>query len=190
MKKFIVSFLLSFIVLGNINAVSAAEKNLAMYTYSQEKSNWCWVTGAQIVSRYLTSTIYSQCELYKAGIGGTSCSGNLGGGFYGDMTRALERGNVYPGYATNEFANMTTIVKEINRNAPLLIRFGWKNTNLVEGHMIVVRGYNTDNDYVRYIFPLQSASFSDKTSELRSNSYAYTEENSSWKTTHSRWNMY
>ena len=84
---------------------------------------------------------------------------------------------------------MATIIDEIDGNSPMLARIGWKSSDLVNGHMIVIRGYNTDGNYVRYVYLKQSSSYSDKTSEYRTSTWSSLKDNSSWEITHTRYQM-
>lgn len=189
-KKLSINLLIAIIILANLPSSGfAASKNLSVTNYSQEKSNWCWVTGGQIVIRYLTGTYINQCNLYKAGKNISTCTANQGGGFYADMARVLQRGDVHVGYVTTTLPPMATIINEIDGNSPMLARLGWKNSNLEDGHMLVIRGYNTSGNYVNYVYPMESSSYADKTSEYRTSTWSSLKENSSSKLTHTRYQM-
>ncbi|MCA1042029.1 C39 family peptidase [Bacillus infantis] len=170
------------------NTGMAASKSLSVENYSQEKSQWCWVTAGQIVIRYLSGTYYSQCTLYKAGKATTSCSANEPGGFYADTARVLQHGKVYVGYVGTGLPPMYTITDEIDKNQPMLARIGWKSDPST-GHMLVIRGYDTSGSNVRYVYPKQSSSYSDRTSEYRTSTWSYLKDNSSWELTHTRYQM-
>lgn len=144
----------------------AASKNLSVENYSQERSNWCWVTAGQIIHRYLDGNYFTQCTLYRAGKNVSACANNTGG-FYADMARVLSHGSVHVGLVTANLVPMYTITSEIDKNRPLLVRIGWKS-NPANGHMLVLRGYNTNGNYVRYVYPKQSSNDTDRTSEFRS----------------------
>ncbi|WP_445486492.1 papain-like cysteine protease family protein [Niallia sp. 03133] len=189
--KAFLSIVLFFFVLSVVNPSHslAAEKNLSVQNYSQEKSNWCWVAASQIVARYLTGSYTSQCTFYKAGKQVSTCSGNLAGSFYSDVARALEKEGVYTGTVGYTLPPMYMITDEINGGSPLLSRIGWKSTDLETGHMLIIYGYNTSGSYVRYVYPKQSTYATDKTSQYRISTHSYLEENSSWKLTHTRYNL-
>lgn len=165
----------------------ASTKSLSVENYSQEKSNWCWVTAGQIVIRYLSGSLYSQCTLYKAGKSTTSCVDQTGG-FYDDMARVLNHGNVHLGLVGNGLPPMYTIIEEIDADKPMLARIGWKSNPSI-GHMLIIRGYITDGNYVRYVYPTQSDYFTDKTSEYRTSTWSYLKDNLSWELTHTRYKM-
>ena len=89
MKSKVVVILLSVfaILLVAMNpsmSYAADSKSLGVKNYSQEKSNWCWATGAQILSKYLGDGYHYQCTFVKKGKKTDSCA-NVTGGFYGDM---------------------------------------------------------------------------------------------------------
>ncbi|MEC1180406.1 papain-like cysteine protease family protein [Metasolibacillus meyeri] len=167
--------------------VYAASKSLTVANYSQERSNWCWVTAGQIVAQYLRGTIYSQCTLYKAGKNTTTCV-NEPGGFYDDMARVLKHGNVHVGIVGTALPPMFTIVEEIDKNKPIITRINWKSGGSV-GHLLVIRGYDTNTGMVRFVYPKQSTSYTDKTSEYRILAWSELKINNEWETTHARYQL-
>lgn len=70
----------------------------------------------------------------------------------------------------------------------MLARIGWKS-DPDTGHMLVLRGYSTDDNLVRYVYPTQSENDTDRTSEFRSSTHSYLKNNSSWELTHTRYQM-
>lgn len=191
MKKFLLSLSLTSMMLYFFVCPVYASTSAylgGVENYSQEKSNWCWVAGAQIVIQYLTGDFISQCSLYKAGKEVSSCSGNKAGSFYSDEARALEKGISNPGVVVSSSVQFSTIVSQINSWQPLLARIGWK-PDLSSGHIIVINGYNTSNDYIDYVFIQQGSSAKSYTSDYRENSYDYVKDNSSWEWTHTRYGM-
>ncbi|KMK91607.1 C39 family peptidase [Rossellomorea marisflavi] len=170
---------------------AANSKSLGVKNYSQEKSNWCWATAAQIVSRYIGDGYHYQCTFVKKGKETSSCA-NTAGGFYGDMTKALRFGKVGTGIVGTNLVAYTTIRNEIDGGSPILVRAGWKSSNLNSGHMLIVYGYEVTSGgtkNVRFVYPNQSANDDDYTSSKRKYSWAKLKENSDWKITHSRYQM-
>jgi len=48
---------------------------LAMNTYFQEKSNWCWAACGQMVMEFVGGTVISQCDAANSRLGETTCCG-------------------------------------------------------------------------------------------------------------------
>nr|WP_198044767.1 papain-like cysteine protease family protein [Lysinibacillus timonensis] len=188
-NKFLFTLMIAIVFTGLVSPKNslAASKSLYVENYSQEGSKWCWVTAGQIVIEYLSGTTYSQCTLYKAGKGVSACS-NEAGGFYADMARVLDYGNVHVGYVTTGLPPMYTITEEIDGNSPMLARIGWKSGGST-GHMLILRGYNTDGSYVRFVYPKESDSYTDRTSDYRTMTWSSLKDNSDWELTHTRYQL-
>jgi hypothetical protein len=191
--RLIVSVLLfNLFVFSGVSVIYGATKTLGVNNYSQEKSNWCWVAVSQMVVEYLNSEYHYQCTYYKWGKDTTSCDGNQPGTFITEVGRTLSHTGINRGYAGNGAIPFYTVVDEIDRSAPFMIRIGWKDDNGSlngNGHMLVGRGYDTGNTSIYYIYPKQSGDDKDYTSEYRKHSYSYVKGNADWSWTNTRYQM-
>jgi len=142
---------------------------------AQAKSNWCWVTCAQMVIEYLTGNHILQCNLVKVAFGTSDCPNDPG--TFDDVKRALNHGGVTSGTVYSGAPTYDNLVTEIGASRPVIARWGWKSCNKTCGHMVVVRGYTTST--VIYLNPLDGGSYGTA-------SYSYFTDNSSYATTHNQ----
>lgn len=185
-KKLATCLLLITMCMGLIgtNTVYAEKKVLNLSKYSQEKSQWCWVTGGQIIVKYHTKQKISQCQLYKWGKRTSTCTNKPGSfnelRFAFGKTRLKELGRI----STSPGA-YRSIVTEIKNNRPILARLAWKSTDKKTAHAAPIRGFDTNKEKVYWIYINQQPT----TSEYRISSYGHFKNNSSWKWTHSMYGM-
>jgi hypothetical protein len=148
---------------------------LSVPLIAQAKSNWCWVTSAQMVIEYLTGQHPLQCNLVKYALNRSDCP-NETGSFY-NVNRALIYGDVAPGTVYGGSPSYNDLVAEIGGSRPVIARWGWKSCDMKCGHMVVVRGYTSSVVY--YLNPLNGGSYGTA-------SHSYFANNSSYTTTHNQ----
>ena len=142
---------------------------------AQAKSNWCWVTSAQMVIEYLTGNHILQCNLVKYALNRSDCPNNAG--TFDNVKRALNYGGVTSGTVYSGAPTYSNLSTEINASRPVIARWGWKSCDKTCGHMVVVRGYTSAS--VIYLNPLNGGSYGTA-------SYSYFTNNSSYATTHNQ----
>lgn len=161
-------------------AVPAADAASLTFTVDkQEKSQWCWAASAKSVIRYMRGSVYSQCTLVKKGFNSSDCPNNPGG-FVTQLDRIYSYAGMGGGPIVYSMISHIAIRYDIDRWIPLQIRYGYKSTSLSTGHIVAIHGYaGTTTVY-----------WSDPASGTKkSGSHSYLSDNSTWKTTHGRYNM-
>lgn len=138
-----------------LTAANAASLYRAVPIFVQEKSNWCWGAAAKSSINYHKGTNPSQCTVYKRGKGGTTCPNSTG--TLGSVSNALlNSGFTSTGTYTSNTVPYSQLEGYINQARPFFIRWGWDSSGGIDGHVIVVRGYDTTGSKVSYVNPLLS----------------------------------
>lgn len=169
------------------NSVNAASKSLSVSSITQEKSQWCWVTGPQIIIEYHKGTSPSQCVLVKRGKNIKSCP-NEPGNLSQSKKAMSDSGISNSGKTVSKAISYSTIKSNINNDRPILLRKEWKDGKGKKtgvGHLAVIYGFNdnSNTDYVRVLKIRSSTSF--KTSV----SYSNLKNNSAFAWTHTIYNI-
>jgi len=143
------------VVFAAPSAAQASEKYLSVTGYKQEKSNWCWAAAAEMIIKYHTGTVVSQCKLVKDGKNSSSCSNVTG--TTSNVMNTLNKHGVNPG--TDVVLDWAHVVAEMDTNRPVYSRIVWTSGG---GHAHVVRGYyNVGYSYgVSYVDPLSGTTTS------------------------------
>lgn len=139
--------------MGMTSAQAAWRVNQATFVH-QAKSQWCWVAVSQAMAIWVrkTTQVPSQCDLYNYGKNTTGCPDNPGD-FGGEVTRALTKGGVKnTGDVMVAPATFAQVVDDINANHLMMVRWQW-NANPTTGHMLAIRGYDTDSKNLSVLDP-------------------------------------
>lgn len=163
-----------------VAAVPAANALTLTFTVDkQEQSQWCWAASAKSVIRYQRGTVHSQCTLVKKGFNSSTCPNNPGS-FITQLDRIYAYAGVSGGSIVYQMPSHISIRYDIDRYQPQQIRYGYHSTSLSTGHIVAIHGYSgTSTVY-----------WSDPASGTKkSGSHSYLSNNSTWKTTHGRYNM-
>lgn len=147
------SVLATGLILGAASNAVAAYEELRIPTVEQQKDNWCWAACALMAGEYAYSECsYSQSDIVRHVKGSTVDEP----GSIWETENALE-------YATEDtLAASATLSKwslaklqgAIDKDYPVIIRLG---DSLWEGHFIVLRGYNPDNDVLVFNDPFTNS---------------------------------
>ncbi|MEE4420979.1 papain-like cysteine protease family protein [Streptomyces bugieae] len=120
---------------------------------AQEKTNWCWAgSGNTIASWYGRN--YSQNQFCNAAFNrqqGTTCPNNQA--TLGNVQNAFDWMGINSGTYVTGWLRFSTVQNEINANRPVETRIQWSSGG---GHMHVVYGYDTDNNWIYWGDPWPS----------------------------------
>ncbi|MEU3016122.1 MULTISPECIES: papain-like cysteine protease family protein [unclassified Nocardiopsis] len=180
LKRFLSVVAMATLLLG-IAATPAvgAARTLGVVRVSQEKSQWCWAAGAQMMVRYHTSNKPSQCTLVKRGKKSSTCANATG--TLDELRRAMgQSGMGNTGSKSGSAASFANVRTDIDKSRPLLIRIAWKSTQKKTAHIGVVRGYDTSGSKVKWVYVRNAPA----TSEYRSTSHSTLKNNKDWAWTH------
>ena len=132
---------------GDVVAYNQFEKRLRVATYSQERTQWCWVTGAQGLISWWTHRIPSQCDIYKKGKRAWRCTNNPGSDQ--DIMRAL---NGYGVGATFKNGQLTfeDVVRQIDAKRPILAIQKWNNSS--SAHVFIITGYDKRTRGLHFVY--------------------------------------
>ncbi|AEW95621.1 MULTISPECIES: papain-like cysteine protease family protein [Streptomycetaceae] len=134
-------------------AASTGSKQLNITMQAQTKSNWCWAaTGNTIATWYGRG--YSQNAFCDAAFGypqGTSCPNDQA--TLADDQNAYDWMGIDPGSYIRGRIGYGTLQSEIDNNRPVQTRIQWSSGG---GHMEVLYGYDTSNNWVYWGDPWPS----------------------------------
>lgn len=159
----------------------ASSRYLSVPIYRQEQTNWCWAASAKMVAVYLGGQNVSQCQYVKWGTASWECR-NQTGDIQWTLDRVFREAGLSNVGSVTGTADSGIVTNEINNNSPSIVRWGW-NGSMIDGHMLVVRGYTTDPGYLvmSYIDP-DVAAYSSATYDWMKNANGHV-----W--THTRYGM-
>jgi hypothetical protein len=162
-------------------AAYAAAADNGANTYVQEQSLWCWAAVSKTVLNEAGHGTPTQCQLVKWGKGTSTCA-NVAGSFGANVGSALVLGGIgSAGNVANVAISYPTVQTEINADRVVLVFWAWDSDPTGIGHMIALRGYNTNGATVSYIDP--------RFSTFQSNLYSWVANNSTSTWTWSRYNV-
>jgi len=172
--------LASGLVLGLVSfgAVSAQALTLGVPVIQQEKTNWCWAASSKSVLNYHgAASGASQCTIVKKAKGG-ACP-NETGSFYGDLDEIYNAYSRAPGTKVAWLTNFATLKSRVDAGRPPQVRYGYPPF-LSSGHVVTVMGYQ-GTDKVYWIDPADG--------KIKNGTWGHLSSNSSWTSTHTRYNQ-
>ena len=181
LKRFVsvVAMAALFLGLAVTPSLAAARTLTGVVRVSQEKTQWCWAAGAQILVKYHTNNNPSQCTLVRRGKNSSSCANDPGS--LSELRRAMGKSGMgNTGDQSSSAASFANIRGDIDNSRPLVIRLGWKSSDKKTAHIAVIRGYDTSGSEVRWIYIRNAPT----TSEYRKNSHSSLKDNRDWAWTH------
>jgi hypothetical protein len=113
-------------------------KTLAMTSYTQEATLWCWAASAKMIIKYKKNLVTDQCGLVRAGLPSTACPNSSG---TVDQTRRALTGNGLSSATVTGIIAMSTAMGQIDGNKPWIFGYLWRSGG---GHMVAVHGYYYD----------------------------------------------
>ncbi|WP_162906940.1 papain-like cysteine protease family protein [Allorhizocola rhizosphaerae] len=149
-------------------AAIAAEKNLSVTAYQQEKSNWCWAAASKMIIKYKTGRTVSQCQIVKDGKHISTCPNQAG--TRANVMSALSQNGVNSGSQVD--LTWAQMKNEIDSSRPIYSGIVWRSNGA--GHAHVIRGYYSTgySTGVSYIDPA--------TGSRTAREWANYKDNSSW----------
>ncbi|GAA0680866.1 hypothetical protein GCM10010193_38200 [Kitasatospora atroaurantiaca] len=151
-------------------------RKLNITMQQQQNTNWCWAASGNTIATYYGYN-YSQNQFCNAAFGrstDSTCPNSQA--TLGDVQNGLSWIGINPGSYVNGYLRYTTVQTEIDANRPVETRIQWSSGG---GHMQVLYGYDTGNNWVYWGDPWPS--------NYRYNwaDYWYYVSNSSFSWTHS-----
>ncbi|SFF18077.1 Papain-like cysteine protease AvrRpt2 [Actinacidiphila alni] len=167
--------LLWALALGSGTA-NATQNILDITMQQQQQSNWCWAgSGNTIASWYGYGYTQNQfCDLAFNRSTGSSCPNSQA--TLANVQTAFRAIGITPGSYVTGYLGYGTLQSEINAGRPVETRIQWSSGG---GHMEVIYGYDTANNWVYWGDPWPS--------DYRYNwaDYSYYVSNGSFSWTHS-----
>jgi len=157
-------------------ALDGTWRKLNITMQQQQQTNWCWAASGNTIATYYGYT-YSQNQFCNAAFGrsiNSSCPNSQA--TLGDVQNGLSWIGINPGSYVSGYLRYTTVQTEVDAGRPMETRIQWSSGG---GHMHVVYGYDTGNNWVYWGDPWPS--------NYRYNwaDYWYYVNNSSFSWTHS-----
>ncbi|MGW2405895.1 papain-like cysteine protease family protein [Streptomyces sp. NPDC001739] len=131
--------------------LTANRLNISMQ--AQEKTNWCWAGSGNTIATWYGRN-YSQNQFCNAAFDrqqGTTCPNNQA--TLGNVQNAFDWMGINSGSYVTGWLRYSTVQNEINANRPIETRIQWSSGG---GHMHVVYGYDTDNNWIYWGDPWPS----------------------------------
>lgn len=157
-------------------ALDGTWRKLNITMQQQQQTNWCWAASGNTIATFYGYG-YSQNQFCNAAFGrsvNSSCPNSQA--TLGDVQNGLSWIGINPGSYVTGYLRYTTVQTEVDANRPIETRIQWSSGG---GHMHVVYGYDTANNWVYWGDPWPS--------NYRYNwaDYWYYVNNSSFSWTHS-----
>ncbi|WP_405019021.1 C39 family peptidase [Kitasatospora sp. NBC_00070] len=159
---------------GAVSALAARKLNITMQ--SQQQTNWCWAASGNTIATYFGYT-YSQNQFCNVAFNrsvNASCPNNQAS--LANVQTALNWIGINSGSYVTGYLRNSTVQTEINANRPIETRIQWSSGG---GHMHVIYGYDTSNNFVYWGDPWPS------NNRYNWADYSYYVSNSSFSWTHS-----
>ncbi|MGW0751782.1 papain-like cysteine protease family protein [Streptomyces sp. NPDC002587] len=135
-------------------SAALASKRLNITMQAQEKTNWCWAAGGNTIATWFGRN-YSQNQFCNAAFNrqqGYDCPNDQA--TLGNVQTGLRWAGINSGSYVTGWLQYSTVQTEINNNRPVETRIQWANGG---GHMHVVYGYDTANNWVYWGDPWPSS---------------------------------
>ncbi|WFB11853.1 hypothetical protein LRS74_26085 [Streptomyces sp. LX-29] len=130
-----------------------AARRLDITMQAQAKTNWCWAASGNTIATWMGRG-YSQNQFCNAAFDraqGTECPNWQA--TLGNVQTGLRWAGINPGWYVNGWLRYSTVQSEINANRPIETRIQWSSGG---GHMHLLYGYDTTNDWVYWGDPWPS----------------------------------
>ncbi|WP_052709118.1 papain-like cysteine protease family protein [Streptomyces sp. NRRL S-495] len=128
-------------------------KKLNITMQQQQQTNWCWAASGNTIATWYGYT-YSQNQFCNAAFGRSTNSGCPNSqATLGDVQNGLSWVGINPGSYVTGYLRYSTVQTEVNANRPIETRIQWSSGG---GHMHVVYGFDTSNNWVYWGDPWPS----------------------------------
>ncbi|MCG6499409.1 papain-like cysteine protease family protein [Kitasatospora sp. A2-31] len=138
---------------GSTADLAGTYKKLNITMQQQQQSNWCWAASGNTIATWFGYS-YSQNQFCNAAFGraiNSSCPNDQA--TLGDVQNGLSWIGINPGSYVNGYLRYSTVQTEVNADRPIETRIQWSSGG---GHMHVVYGYDTSNNWVYWGDPWPS----------------------------------
>ncbi|WP_406092101.1 papain-like cysteine protease family protein [Kitasatospora purpeofusca] len=128
-------------------------KKLNITMQQQQQTNWCWAASGNTIATWYGYT-YSQNQFCNAAFGrssNSSCPNSQA--TLGDVQNGLSWVGINPGSYVTGYLRYATVQTEVNADRPIETRIQWSSGG---GHMHVVYGFDTSNNWVYWGDPWPS----------------------------------
>ncbi|BFV57553.1 papain-like cysteine protease family protein [Kitasatospora sp. CMC57] len=159
---------------GAVSTLAARKLNITMQ--SQQQTNWCWAASGNTIATWFGYS-YSQNQFCNVAFNrsvNSTCPNNQA--TLGNVQTALNWIGINSGSYVTGYLRNSTVQTEIDANRPIETRIQWSSGG---GHMHVIYGYDTGNNWVYWGDPWPS------NNRYNWADYSYYVSNSSFSWTHS-----
>lgn len=128
-------------------------KKLNITMQQQQQTNWCWAASGNTIATWFGYD-YSQNQFCNAAFGratGSACPNSQA--TLGDVQNGLDRVGINPGSYVTGYLRYSTVQAEVDADRPIETRIQWSSGG---GHMHVLYGYDTGNNWVYWGDPWPS----------------------------------
>ncbi|MEV7771712.1 papain-like cysteine protease family protein [Kitasatospora sp. NPDC086791] len=128
-------------------------KKLNITMQQQQQTNWCWAASGNTIATWFGYG-YSQNQFCNAAFGraaDSSCPNSQA--TLADVQNGLDRIGINPGSYVTGYLRYGTVQAEVDADRPVETRIQWSSGG---GHMHVLYGYDTGNDWVYWGDPWPS----------------------------------
>ncbi|MEV0372775.1 papain-like cysteine protease family protein [Streptomyces sp. NPDC050636] len=122
-----------------------AANRLDISMQAQEETNWCWAASGNTIATWYGKN-YSQNQFCNAAFNyqqGSSCPNDQA--TLGNVQNAFDWMGINSGSYVTGYLRYSTVQSEINAKRPIETRIQWSSGG---GHMHVIYGYDTANNWV------------------------------------------
>lgn len=140
-------------VAAGTGTASATQNILNITMQAQQASNWCWAGSGNTIATWY-GYHYSQnqfCDMAFNRSLNSSCPNSQAS--LDNVQNAFDQIGIAPGNYVSGYLYYSTVQNEINNNRPVETRIQWSSGG---GHMEVIYGYDTANNWVYWGDPWPS----------------------------------
>ncbi|MFF3113658.1 papain-like cysteine protease family protein [Kitasatospora sp. NPDC057904] len=138
---------------GSTADLAGTYKKLNITMQQQQQTNWCWAASGNTIATWFGYS-YSQNQFCNAAFGRSVDSGCPNSqATLGDVQNALGWIGINPGSYVTGYLRYSTVQAEVDANRPIEARIQWSSGG---GHMHVLYGYDTGNNWVYWGDPWPS----------------------------------
>ncbi|GHF43433.1 hypothetical protein GCM10018790_21330 [Kitasatospora xanthocidica] len=138
---------------GSTADLAGTYKKLNITMQQQQQTNWCWAASGNTIATWFGYN-YSQNQFCNAAFGraaNSSCPNSQA--TLADVQNGLNRFGISPGSYVTGYLRYSTVQAEVDADRPVETRIQWSSGG---GHMHVLYGYDTGNNWVYWGDPWPS----------------------------------
>ncbi|MFH9354322.1 papain-like cysteine protease family protein [Kitasatospora sp. NPDC017646] len=138
---------------GSTADLAGTYKKLNIAMQQQQQTNWCWAASGNTIATWFGYN-YSQNQFCNAAFGrsiDSSCPNSQAS--LADVQNGLDWVGINPGSYVTGYLRYSTVQSEVDANRPIETRIQWSSGG---GHMNVLYGYDTGNNWVYWGDPWPS----------------------------------